>query len=418
MLNTKDANRIAYLDIMRGMAIFFIFLVNIKFLSGAGYYPDALKAEFPTAPLDQLLDVLIFIFVSGKFYYIFSILFGIGFAVQYHSFTQKTPAPGAFNRFFSRRMSTLLVIGLLHMFLVWAGDILTMYALLGFLLLYFRDKSDRTLLKWTLILMALPILHWLLMYATRAYYYYTFFDFVNLHADELSLVTSESANRDRPLLDNLARIQTEDLSVWLDMQLHLPIRRLAIVLMKGRLFKILAMFVLGLWIGRQILHQQILDNPTRLKKIALLGFAIGLPGNILLAILEYGSFSGNLKHFLNHLLYALSVAPLACAYMATTALLVRRHPHARLWRWLAPIGKTALSNYLFQSVIGVLLFYGIGFGLAGKLSLSEILGITLLIFLAQIAFSRLWLSIFQFGPIEWLWRMITYQRFVPLLKKS
>lgn len=170
-LNPKDANRIAYLDIMRGMAIFFIFLVNIKFLSGAGYYPDVLKAEFPTAPLDQLLDVLIFIFFSGKFYYIFSILFGIGFAVQHHSFTQKTPAPGAFNRFFSRRMSALLVIGLLHMFLVWAGDILTMYALLGFLLLYFRDKSDRTLLKWTLILMALPILHWLLMYATRTYYY-------------------------------------------------------------------------------------------------------------------------------------------------------------------------------------------------------------------------------------------------------
>lgn len=194
------------------------------------------------------------------------------------------------------------------------------------------------------------------------------------------------------------------------MQIHLPIRRLAIILMKGRLFKILAMFVLGLWIGRHILQHQILDNPTRLKKIALLGFAIGLPGNILLAILEYGNFSGNLKHFLNHLLYALGVAPLACAYMASTALLVRRHPRARLWRWLSPIGKTALSNYLFQSVIGVILFYGIGFGLAGKLSLSEILVITLLIFLAQIAFSRIWLSIFQFGPIEWLWRMITYQR--------
>ncbi len=416
MLNTKDANRIAYLDIMRGMAIFFIFLVNIKFLSGAGYYPNALKAEFPTAPLDQLLDVLIFIFVSGKFYYIFSILFGIGFAVQYHSFTQKTPAPGAFNRFFSRRMSTLLVIGLLHMFLVWAGDILTMYALLGFLLFYFKNKSDRTLLKWTLILMALPIVHWLAMYATHTYYYYTFFDFVNLHADELSLVTNEHVARGRPLLDNLARIQTEDLSVWFDMQLHLPVRRLGLVLMKGRLFKILAMFVLGIWVGRQIIHHRILENDTRLKKWALLGFAIGIPFNVLLAMFEYGTISGNLKHFLNHLFYALGVAPMACGYMETTALVVFHRP--RTLKWLSPIGKTALSNYLFQSIIGVVLFYGVGFGLAGKLALSEIIGITLLIFLAQIAFSRLWLSIFQFGPIEWLWRMITYQRFIPLLKKS
>ncbi|MCH8547126.1 MAG: hypothetical protein LAT54_10370, partial [Cryomorphaceae bacterium] len=311
MHSTKNADRIEYLDIMRGLAIFFIFLVNIKYLSGAAYYSDELKHSFSTAPIDHVLDILIFIFISGKFYYIFSILFGIGLAVQYESYKQKPIKSESFNRFFGRRMGGLLVIGLLHMFLIWAGDILTIYALLGFLLIYFKDKSDKLLLKWTLILMALPILHWLFMYATRTYYYYTFFDFVNLHANELSLVTSESAARGRPLLDNLARIQTKELSVWLDMQLHLPIRRLGLILMKGRLFKVLAMFVLGIWIGRQIIYHQIHKDIPRLRKIAFWGFVIGIPFNVLLAIIDYGSFSGNLKHFFNHLFYALGVAPMA-----------------------------------------------------------------------------------------------------------
>jgi uncharacterized protein len=87
----------------------------------------------------------------------------------------------------------------------------------------------------------------------------------------------------------------------------------------------------------------------------------------------------------------------------------------RLFIWFAPVGRTALSNYIFQSFIAITIFYGIGFGYTGKYSFSTVLAIAIVIFLWQIAFSTVWLMYFRFGPIEWIWRQMTYGKRIPLL---
>ena len=159
--------RILYLDILRGIAILFIFLANIKILSGVYFMSDAERLSMNTATLDYVLRVLDFLFVDGKFYSVFSILFGIGFAVQYQRMKKDDRV---FVPFFMKRMTGLLLIGGIHLFLLWLGDILTLYALLGFLLISFRHFSNKKLLIWAVILLFMPVLHWLIMYLTNTFY--------------------------------------------------------------------------------------------------------------------------------------------------------------------------------------------------------------------------------------------------------
>lgn len=135
-----NKERILYLDILRGIAILFIFLANIKVFSGAYFMSDAEKLSMNTAALDQVLRVLDFLFVDGKFYSVFSILFGIGFAVQYQRMKKDD---SVFVPFFMKRMTGLLLIGAIHLFLLWLGDILTLYALLGFILISFRHFTNK-----------------------------------------------------------------------------------------------------------------------------------------------------------------------------------------------------------------------------------------------------------------------------------
>jgi uncharacterized protein len=406
------SDRIPFLDILRGIAVLFIFFVNIQFLSGVYYYADDFSERFPTAALDGFLEVFFFIFLNGKYYYIFSFLFGIGFVVQYQNFQSRNQN---FPAFFARRMLVLLAIGLFHMVFIWSGDILSIYAVLGFILLLFRDFPDKKLLKWAGMLLVMPLIHWILMYAFKIYYYYPLFDFVHEYAADLGLVYPETMGTDNPRFDARLRLEISNLSEWIQMQVVLPIQRLGLILMRGRLFKVMALFLLGLWAGRRILNDNILNDKAYLKKIAFWGFGIGLPFNILLAVLQFTDLvSGNLKHFLNHLFYVIGVASLAMGYVASLALLYKRIPY--ILNVFIPVGQMALTNYLSQSVIAILLFHNIGLGLYGKYSLAEVLFIAVLLFSGQILFSYLWLRFFKFGPIEWIWRQLTYWKRIQLLR--
>lgn len=406
-LPTNASNRILFLDILRGLAIFFIFLVNIQYLSGTHYYSDEIKNGFATTSIDRILEMAVFTFVNRKFYYIFSMLFGVGFALQWNS-AAKQNRP--FVPFFTRRMMFLLAIGLLHMIFVWSGDILTLYALIGLLLIVFRNRSNSQLLRWSVFMFSLPILHWLFMYATKSYYYYPLLDIVNQRAGSLGLSNDAVLISGTPVIDQQARVATESFSQWISMQVYMPINRLAIIIMQGRLFKVLGLFLLGMWIGRKVLHNNLLENISFLKKTMRWGFVIGIPFNLLLAIFHFGSFSGNLKHFLSHLFYALGVAPLACAFGAAVALTVYARPD-RL-SWAAPVGRTALTNYLAQSLISIFIFYGIGMGYFKAFSYTQVAGIAVAIFAFQVVLSTLWLQYFRFGPIEWVWRQLSYGTFI------
>src|ERR687883_1153609 len=151
--------RIEILDVLRGLAVCGILVGNMQWFSGYGMMPPALASQSPLG--DQVTHFLVHFFVEGKFYSIFSFLFGFGFALQIARAEERGDTKASL---FKRRLFWLLVIGLAHAYLLWAGDILSIYALMGFLLLLFRRKPDGSLLKWAIILLIIPILTYILLY--------------------------------------------------------------------------------------------------------------------------------------------------------------------------------------------------------------------------------------------------------------
>ncbi|HKC63429.1 MAG TPA: hypothetical protein VKB86_07320, partial [Pyrinomonadaceae bacterium] len=145
--------RIEIIDVLRGLAVCGILIGNLQWFSGYGMMPPSLQRQTPLT--DQVTHFLVHFFVEGKFYSIFSFLFGFGFALQIERATERGDTRASL---FKRRLFWLLIIGLLHAYLLWAGDILSIYALMGFLLILFRRKTDGALVKWALVLMLIPIL--------------------------------------------------------------------------------------------------------------------------------------------------------------------------------------------------------------------------------------------------------------------
>ena len=401
-----EANaRIIYLDILRGMAILFIFLANIYTFSGWGYMSDEAKIQFSMPLLNSIINQLTVVFIDGKWYSIFSLLFGIGFVIQYENTNSRNKS---FNTFFIKRMFGLLFFGLIHLFFLWSGDILALYALVGFLLVLFKNQTNRSLLIWASILLFLPLIHQLLMIAFNNFYPEVLYEMEeDYFANHNILIEDNNVNFDYSAF----------IRIWLNgtswkqfsvIAFGMPLERFAGLLYDGRFFKVLACFLIGIWAGRKIIHDKLLKNTTLLKKIFLYGFLIGIPLNILLA---YGKVqSQQFWQFINIIVYALGVVPLACGYSAAVALMMKSG-HKNL-SYFAPVGQMAMSNYIFQTIISITVFYGIGFGFAFDLSLWIIILIALFIFLMQIIFSTIWLKYFRFGPLEWLWRMMTYQKYI------
>ncbi len=150
----QTADRAQILDVLRGIAILGIFLNNIFGLSGYGFLTEKSKQQFSTYSIDRIIEFLQVVFVEGKFYSLFSLLFGIGFSIILIRTEQK-----GFNalKVFYRRLAVLFLFGALHIFLLWEGDILLLYALIGFVLPLFRKCSDKALLMWAGVLLLSPI---------------------------------------------------------------------------------------------------------------------------------------------------------------------------------------------------------------------------------------------------------------------
>jgi uncharacterized protein len=294
----------------------------------------------------------------------------------------------------------LFCIGLIHLF-IWLGDILVLYSLVGFVLILFRNQSDKNILRWVVALLFLPIAHQFFMAATGWFYAWPIFGAFFIYAKSIGLPEMGFNQM------MLYYLETESVSEYFKISLGLPLVRWASILNQGRLFKVLAMFLLGLWIGRRIMHAKLLENVAFLKKVALWGFAIGIPGNILRVFAEELA-DGNFWDYLKLLSFPLGVVPLACAYAATVALWLRKKPNAL--HWFAPVGRMALTNYVAQTIIAITLFYGIGFGLAGQFGLTYAVWVSIVVFIAQIYGSKWWLSQFTYGPLEWLWRKMTYKK--------
>lgn len=398
----QSSQRHIILDALRGLALLGICLANFPEFSLYTFQPAHVAASMPTAEIDRVVRFLQYLFIDGKFYTLFSLLFGIGFSIIISKAAQRG-ADGF--RIFYRRMVVLALIGFLHLMFLWSGDILLLYALLGMLLPLFRHASGKTLLGTAAFLLLLPVA-------------------VDALTEVSGVSLSAPAVRAQWHFCHLYGITEDNFGTWLrdaedygqvfQFLIQGALVRIQEFVDGNRYFKVMGLFLLGFYIGRNRLYEHLESRKPLLKKAAVYGLLAGLPLSVLYA---WSGVNGHpLGVAVHSAIYVVSVYPLGLAYMALFSLAFLRRKELKLWRLLAAPGRMALTNYIGQSVIGMFLFYGIGLGWGAGVGLVETELIALGAFLFQMAFSLCWLSAFRFGPLEWGWRMLTYGKWLPLKK--
>lgn len=406
---TLPENRIQSIDVIRGMAIFGILMVNMPIMNKpmVTLLSDVkLWTELP----DQVASGFIRLFFESKFYVLFSMLFGYGFWL----FMNKIMPEGrSVVPVYLRRVFFLFLFGIAHVVLLWPGDILIFYALFGFLLLLFRKTSDGGLLKWALGFIMVPVTLNAIM---------TFFVFLAGFSPEAKTAVeasfAENSNR-------LSEVIYRALDVYpngsFQELVNMHIEEYGILL-PGIVFfypNVLAMFLLGQYAARKgYLHHPENHLPF-FRKLFNLGLLIGLPLNVIyLIVFSLGQLNQpSVYSFIASVSIGFGGPALSMAYVSGIVLLMSRGKLKRLTAMLSPVGRMALTNYLTHSIISSILFLSYGFALYGKVSTWQSILITLAIFLIQIPLSKWWLSRFRFGPFEWLWRSLTYLKWQPMKKE-
>jgi len=387
--------RIATLDVLRGLALLGILLMNMEaFVGPLDLSTSGIDPHWQG--VDRWADAFVYIFVQGKFFTLFSLLFGAGFAVM----ARRAEVAGRdFTRFYLRRSLGLLGIGLVHALLLWSGDILVVYALLSFLLLAFRE-APRAWLPVMGVLAYLAAVGLMLLLGAL----------MLLVPDEVTAAQATHAQ---------AAIEAQRQAYGHGTYGQAVLQRLrdfgaslGALLVVGP--QVLGMFLIGSWFARSgaiahpDAHQRLF---TWLRRGALpLGLALMLACTWYQPWLAPGRF--DLRSAAVYGGSALAGLLMCLGYLAWGV----RWSHAL--RWLAPAGRMALSNYLGQSLVCTLLFYGYGLGWFEQMGRAWQLLFAVALFAAQVALSRAWLRHFRFGPMEWLWRAITYWRWPPLRRDA
>ncbi|HMU47953.1 MAG TPA: DUF418 domain-containing protein [Chitinophagaceae bacterium] len=401
------SDRSDILDILRGFALFGVLLDNVFGFTGWGFLTQPQREALSTWPADGIVGMLEQVFINGKFYSLFSLLFGIGFSIILIRNEKKGINP---LKIFYRRLGFLLLLGLIHLLFFWEGDILSLYALIGFILPLFRKLSDKTLITLAVILVLSPLLFDLLSVIFH-YKNGSFLEEIAYGIDKKTGVPSE--NYGEYLYKNGAGWQE-----WRNWQASGYLYRYSYILDSNRIPKVLGMFLIGFCIGRKMMYLHLEEHISLFKKLRFWGFMIGIPSAIACFYFEFFQ-----KHIpsptglLHTLFYATSVVPLSLAYTSIVCLLWIKYGNKSKLRFLAPMGRMALTNYLAQTFLGIFIYYGVGLGLGGSIGPSLFVPIGIGVYLIQVLYSNLWFRYFNYGPFEWIWRMLTYGRVLKMIKK-
>lgn len=265
------SERSVVLDVLRGLALLGIALANFPEFSLYSFLPPEAAEALPTAGFDRVVRYLQYLFVDGKFYTIFSLLFGVGFSIILANAARR--GVDGF-RIFYRRMAVLLLIGLLHLMFLWSGDILVLYALLGMLLPLFRNVSNRGLLIWAFGLLSLPL-------AVDFFVKYSGFSpsapFVELQwrcCDRYGITESNFAYWLRDATHYGQTFEFLIQGAWVRVQEFID---------GNRYFRVMGLFLLGFYIGRNRLYADLAGRRRELERLARLGFVFGLPLSCLYA---------------------------------------------------------------------------------------------------------------------------------------
>jgi uncharacterized protein len=422
LVPTADA-RIDALDVVRGFALLGIFLMNVEFFSRPMQDIGGPGIDPAMHGLDYAADALIFFFVQNKFWILFSLLFGMGFAVMIE---RAREAGRPFLPAYLRRTFALLGIGAVHGLLIWAGDILMTYAVTALLMIALRQVLHlardnvgdgtlplraRTLAVLGAICFALPLAMAMggAAQGTGPRTPEQAREHAEYKAETAQLRADAEAAYAHGSYADAVQQRTTDMAEQFEPQS-------LIFFLPGAL----GVFVLGMAILRSGVMQRPADFQPQLRRVRALGLGVGLP---LMAFSVWLGTSFDFDRFgprqaLQVDTYMLAGLVLAIAYGACLLLALCGRAGGWLRRWLAPAGRMALTNYLTQSLVGTWTFYGYGLGLWGQVGRAGQVAFVAAVFAVQLLLSRWWLARFRFGPAEWVWRALTYWQLPPMRRAA
>ena len=401
---TAERDRLPLLDAVRGMALGGILLANLTSFFGADMLTAAERAAQPAAGLGQAVLVAVDWLVEGKFYSVFSMLFGIGFALQAQRATSRGDDIGPF---FRRRMAVLVLIGLTHMYVLWAGDILLLYGVMGLALPWLWRRPMPARFVAMAVLFAVPFAtHVMVWTSDGALDPRAPFAAVGATLREAFGIAS------RTTLDLFARGSSLDYWAW---NTAYAVVRPGTYLQSGRPAKVLALFLLGAWIATSVLPR-LAGSRRLLWRTAWLGGVLGLLASGVYAAIKAearSTFELSGVGLVQTAAYTLGTTPLALAYMALAALAWQQEAWQARLSWFVPLGRMALTVYLSQTVVQLLVFTSHGGRLAGTLPVAMLPLVAAALLIAQQRLCVWWLSRHAQGPVEWLWRRAVYTRQQP-----
>lgn len=392
---TRAKSRIIELDVFRGFAILGIFMVNILVMNVSFVYRAEWEAE-QTGWLQEVAFFFLETFFYSKFFIIFSFLFGIGVALQIQRAKEKNKYS---NLFFVRRFGSLFIFGFLHILFIWSGDILHLYGAYGFLLLLLFRCSTRLLL-WTAVLI-----------------------FVFPFCDDLFNYFVEAINFDH--FNPLARLSRSEIielkqnGTYLEgIQLRLKEYSYAMNFLYTGIGPVaLSMMILGGY----IIKKRILNNlEVYLQRIKVYLFSLLIIFTTFRFILLYGIAPnsdiehGSLLSFLLMSLFYISDILLSLTYLWIIAYVLQKDRLKKMLISLRHVGRMAFTNYILQSIVGYIIMRTMG--LYEFFNPFECILFVFVFFSFQVIISRFWLKYYRFGPLEWLWRCISYWKILPIRK--
>jgi uncharacterized protein len=382
----QQNERAVIVDIVRGFALIGVLIANFTSYIDQNL-PSGILYSIST-PLDKALSNINTVFFEWKFMTIFSILFGYGFGLILISLGKKNISP---NSFFVRRMFWLFVIGLIHT-LFWWGDVLHFYAVSGVLLLAFRKLSVRAILIYSL----------LFMFVIPPFISFLFQNQPNYFTDQnMQLLYEQYKHGD--ILD----VFSSNINLYYK----------AFIVTGSDLHDIietLGRFLFGYFLLRIKLFELIKTKRQVFKKVLLITAPIMI-AYLIIRWLSLADIMSTDKIYWEPLI-EVGIISTSCFYVSMLVLLFIKYGQSKFFSVLQALGKMTLTNYLFVSVISIILLYGIGFAQLGTLPMHIMWLCAFAGLVLEITFSTYWLNKFRYGPIEWIWRELTYQKRIPLRK--
>ena len=393
------SERISVLDVLRGFALMGILIMNMPGFSYSGWH-EADGSHYWPLPLDQMAEQVRDALFSGKFNSLFSVLFGLGFTIQFARMQQQDPL-GA-DRLYLRRLLMLLVIGALHACVFWFGDVLHVYALLGIVLLFgLRKVSDRGLIMVMVGCLVYPLVSSLL----RVAYVSKEFVATRVAQGKAFAITNDAAFGAGSFWA----------TAWENMRLmaHEYFDLYSLWGTLGWYVSMTLTMLLGVLAGRRRWAQRIPELMPQIKRLTWITLLVGLVlSSTAVMIWEANRSPGPslIKTFAG-LWYNISRPMLMVFYVLLIVQLFHRESWRPLFKPFQLAGRMPLTNYLMQTAICTTLFYSWGFGLWAKVGPAAGLALSLVIFFGiQVPWSYWWLRKHERGPMEALWARMTYGR--------